>query len=199
MTSEIWNQRYAEYDTVYGELPNQFFKEQLQQLVSGKLLLPAEGEGRNAIFAAKAGWHVDAFDYSSMASIKALKEAVKIGVSINYTVQEIESCHLPLNTYDAIGLIYVHLAPKIRTAFHAKFVASLKPGGRLILEGFSTEQLRYSSGGPKDQAMLYSSELLLNDFHNLLTIQNSEERLRLNEGPFHQGQAGLVRFVGVKI
>ncbi len=198
MTKEVWNQRYSENDTVYGELPNHFFIEQLLQLTPGKLLLPAEGEGRNAIFAAKAEWQVDAFDYSLVASIKALKGAKKMGVSINYTVQEIELCHLPLNTYDAIGLIYVHLAPKIRVAFHAKCVASLKPGGRLILEGFSKDQLHYASGGPKDQAMLYSSELLLNDFHNLQIFQNTEEKLRISEGLFHQGEAALVRFAGVK-
>lgn len=198
MTKEFWNQRYTEHDTVYGKLPNQFFKEQLQQLQPGKLLLPAEGEGRNAIFAAKVGWNVDAFDYSSAAAIKALKEAKENGVTLQYSVQEIELCHLSLNTYDAIGLIFVHLAPKIRAAFHAKCVASLKPGGRLILEGFSKEQLRYSSGGPKDETMLYSSELLLKDFYNLQVIQNTEEQLELKEGVFHRGEAAVVRFVGVK-
>lgn len=45
----------------YGTEPNAFFKAQLDQLTPGRLLLPAEGEGRNAVYAAKKGWEVAAF------------------------------------------------------------------------------------------------------------------------------------------
>ncbi len=73
MTKEMWNKRYARTDFVYDTVPNEFFKQQLLKLTPGKILLPAEGEGRNAVFAAKKGWKVDAFD----SSIEALKKAEK--------------------------------------------------------------------------------------------------------------------------
>lgn len=78
MTSNFRNDHYSENKTVYGENPNEFFKEQLLKLKPGRLLLPAEGEGRNAVFAAKHGWQVDAFDYSEAAKMKALTLATTI-------------------------------------------------------------------------------------------------------------------------
>jgi len=67
MDSDFWNERYIAEEYVYGKEPNFFFfrnfiNQKLQ--TPGKLLLPAEGEGRNAIFAAGHGYQVTAFDFS---------------------------------------------------------------------------------------------------------------------------------------
>ena len=62
--NEYWNQRYSNAKYVYGEEPNQFFATQLSALKAGSLILPCEGEGRNAVYAASLGWTVDAFDGS---------------------------------------------------------------------------------------------------------------------------------------
>ena len=70
---EFWNQRYQNEEYVYGKEANVFFSEQLQKLEPSTLLLPAEGEGRNAVFAAKLGWEVTGLDYSEEAKKKALK------------------------------------------------------------------------------------------------------------------------------
>ena len=72
---EFWNKRYAENEMVFGYKPNQFFKLFIDLHISGTLLLPAEGEGRNAVYAAEKGWQVDAFDFSATAKEKALKYA----------------------------------------------------------------------------------------------------------------------------
>ena len=46
----FWDIRFKEEDYAYGTLPNAFFKETLNTYKpKGKLLLPAEGEGRNAV------------------------------------------------------------------------------------------------------------------------------------------------------
>ncbi|MFN3445417.1 MAG: SAM-dependent methyltransferase, partial [Bacteroidia bacterium] len=60
----FWDERYTNNEMVYGYKPNRFLEDQLEELPLGKILLPAEGEGRNAIFAAKLGWQVHAFDFS---------------------------------------------------------------------------------------------------------------------------------------
>ena len=57
---EFWNSRYQEKEYAYGLEPNLFFKSELIKLIPGKALFPAEGEGRNAVFAAKSGWEVTA-------------------------------------------------------------------------------------------------------------------------------------------
>lgn len=71
--TEFWDQRYRENASVYGLEPNPFFKAFIDKHKSGRLLLPAEGEGRNAIYAAAKGWQVDAFDFSEVSRDKALR------------------------------------------------------------------------------------------------------------------------------
>lgn len=70
---DFWNERYKESDYIYGTLPNEFFAASLASLNPGKIILPCEGEGRNAVYAASLGWTVLAFDFSESAKEKALK------------------------------------------------------------------------------------------------------------------------------
>ena len=79
---DFWNTRYREKEYAYGVEPNVFFKEQIQKIKAGTLLLAAEGEGRNAICAAKLGWTVSAFDISIEGQKKALALAKKKQVKI---------------------------------------------------------------------------------------------------------------------
>jgi hypothetical protein len=60
----MWNDRYGKIEFAYGEQPNNFLKEQLIKIPAGTILFPAEGEGRNAIYAATQGWNVCFFDQS---------------------------------------------------------------------------------------------------------------------------------------
>ena len=61
--SKFWDERFAAEEYIYGTEPNKFFREQLDKLPPGKILLLGEGEGRNAVYAAKSGWLVHAVDY----------------------------------------------------------------------------------------------------------------------------------------
>lgn len=198
MTSNFWNDRYSENKTVYGENPNEFFKEQLLKLKPGRLLLPAEGEGRNAVFAAKHGWQVDAFDYSEAAKMKALALAAENKLIINYSIQDISDLTLPVSAYQAIALIYVHLEVSVRKRFHKQCVQALKNGGHLIVEAFSKAQIKNTSGGPKDDTLLYDLEDMVDDFKELKISVSSLENIRLNEGPFHQGKAAVIRILAIK-
>jgi SAM-dependent methyltransferase len=199
MTKEFWNERYAQHQSVYGAEPNEFFKEQLQSLKPGKLLLPAEGEGRNAIYAASLGWQVTAYDYSEVAKTKTLEKAAALGIlSITYEVADLSQIILPEVKYDLIALIYVHLPREIRKHLLRECIKSLKPGGRLILEVFSKDQLHYNSGGPKDASLLYSLLELAEDVAGMKINIQEEVITTLDEGPFHSGSASVVRFVAVK-
>lgn len=198
MDQEFWNKRYGQNESVYGDGPNEFFRDQLSKLSPGKLLLPAEGEGRNAIFAAVQGWQVDAFDFSATARNKALQRAADQQVTVNYWQDSFEDVKLPAEGYDVIALLYVHMASTIRSTFLAKCIQALKPGGVFILEGFHPGQLSYSSGGPKDRSYLYDIEAVRVDLAKLQLTLCREEDITLNEGPFHQGKAAVVRVVGKK-
>lgn len=195
---ELWNQRYSERDFVYGKEPNQFFKEQIEKLELGKLLLLGEGDGRNGIFAAKLGWEVDAYDFSETAKEKALKFAESENVKMNYTVADLENAELKINFYDAVGLIFVHLPEDLREKVHQKALNSLKSGGIVILESYEKEQLKFNSGGPKDVDLLYSLEDIFADFQDMEIQKFSKETLFLNEGPLHTGDAAVIRFAAKK-
>jgi len=199
MNKEFWNERYAQYQSVYGTAPNKFFKEQIQDLKPGKLLLPAEGEGRNAIYAASLGWKVSAYDYSEVAKNKTLEKAASLGITtIDYQVMDLAMIDLPFEEYDAVALIYAHLPVAIRKHFHQKCITSLKPGGKLIFEVFSKNQLAYQSGGPKVEEFLYSPQDLTADFSGMNIIQCEELIITLDEGTFHSGPASVVRFIATK-
>ena len=73
----FWNERYDQDAYCYGTNPNLFFSQSLEKFSPGKILLPAEGEGRNAVFAAQKDWEVLAFDWSEAGQTKALKLAKK--------------------------------------------------------------------------------------------------------------------------
>ena len=82
----MWNKRYAQKEYFYGKQPNEFFRKQLLKFPPGRILLPAEGEGRNAVFAALSGWDVVAFDTSTEAKKKAEKLAKENKVQISYSI-----------------------------------------------------------------------------------------------------------------
>lgn len=194
MMQDFWDQRYSENEHVYGPFPNEFFREQLEGMKPGTLLLPAEGEGRNAVHAAAQGWRVDAFDYSPVAREKALRSAKKAGVHVSYDLTDITD-HVAKDSYDLIGLFYVHLPPEMRAQFHARLVAALDPGGRILLEAFSADQLRFDSGGPSDPALLYGCPMLTRDFSGLQVLYCRKLIVDLDEGAFHRGKASVVRMI----
>ncbi|MCW8809762.1 MAG: methyltransferase domain-containing protein, partial [Ignavibacteriaceae bacterium] len=174
--NDFWNERYSSSEYVYGENPNRFFKEHLEKIgAPGKLFLPGEGEGRNAVYAAKLGWKVDAYDQSTTGKLKATKLADKNNVMINYHIEDLLEFTPPKDDYDAIAIIYVHLNTKLRKSFNEKIIEALKPGGKIILELFSKEQLGKSSGGPQDLNMLYSVDEIKKDFGCLKAVILKEE------------------------
>ncbi|MGB0432101.1 MAG: hypothetical protein ACPGLV_16620, partial [Bacteroidia bacterium] len=85
---DFWDKRYGADEFAYGTLPNEFLKEQLKNYSEGSILLPAEGEGRNAVFAAKQGFEVTAFDMSTAGQKKALQLAKSQKVEIDYEITQ---------------------------------------------------------------------------------------------------------------
>ncbi len=193
----LWDSRYEADHFVYGKDPNRFFASEITKLTTGTMLLPGEGEGRNAVFAASKGWVVDAFDQSQAGFVKARNLAFEMGAEINYQVCTVEDFAFIKDHYDAVGLTFFHTPPKIRELLHSKVIETLKPGGVVILEAFHTSNLGNGSG-PQSQEMLFNQDKIQNDFRDLETMQYEELQITLNEGPFHQGSANIVRYTGMK-
>lgn len=196
---DFWDARYAEEAYAYGTEPNTYFRQQLDALPPGRLLLLAEGEGRNAVYAAKCGWEVTAVDFSDEGRSKALRLAVSQRVRLQYRVADLTALSWQqAGYYDAVGLIYAHFSPVDRQAIHAAAAASLAPGGHLLLEAFSPRQLGLPSGGPKSAELLYEPATLATDFAGLTLLENHELGVVLHEGSFHAGPANVVRLLATR-
>lgn len=194
----LWNERFAKEEYAYGKEPNTFFKQEIDKLLPGRILLLGEGEGRNAVYAAKLGWEVDSVDWSEKGKVKAEKLANEYNVKINYFLSDLSEYEPNENYYDAVGLIFLHLDPDLREKIHTKVNSALKNGGVVILESYSKEQLSNSSGGPKDPDLLHSLEEIFSDFADLEIISFSKEKLELSESKLHTGEADVIRLVGKK-
>lgn len=195
---DFWNERFAAKAFAYGELPNQFFANELKKLKTGRLLFPAEGEGRNAIYAAKHGFEVVAFDPSKKGRQKAIQLATRYNTSIEYHLATYESFNPEKEYFDSIILIFAHMPAHLRETYHRKLFSFLKPGGSLILQGFSKDQINRNTGGPRNLEMLFSKEELLSDFKTMATLKIEETEVMLNEGEFHNGLASVIQFYGIK-
>jgi len=202
--TERWNERYRQPEFAYGTEPNEFLKEQLQLLSPGRILFPAEGEGRNAVYAAKLGWQVSAFDISSEGRKKALALAQQNRVNIDYKVGDFQTVpYLPAQ-FDAIALIYAHFPAAIKSRCHRMLNTYLRPGGTVIFEAFSKRHLEYVAlnenvGGPREVDMLFSTDELSGDFAGYEVVHLRETEVELQEGVFHNGKGSVIRFVGRKI
>jgi hypothetical protein len=195
---DFWNKRYSDSEHAYGEEPNEYFRQKLELLKPGKLSLPAEGEGRNAVYAASKGWEVTAVDSSIEGQSKALNLATRKSVEIKYIVSPLEEFSFPENAFDAVALIYGHFKSNVRKHIHSSILKSMKAEGHLIMEVFSKEQLQNSSGGPKDIDMLNSLDEIRSDFEQLEIIELKETTIGLNEGQYHNGEAKVIRLFGKK-
>ncbi|WP_343670942.1 class I SAM-dependent methyltransferase [Chitinophaga sp.] len=194
-----WDDRYRETDFAYGKTPNLFFKEWLDKLEKGTILMPADGEGRNGVYAAATGWQVTATDLSQEGKTKALQLASELQTTLTYIVGDLETIQFEPASFDAIGLIYAHFLPEKKSILHRQLDAYLKPGGSIIFEAFSkNHKANAQVGGPTDAAWLFSEEEIKQDFPDYEILLLKEEIVGLEEGKYHNGQGTVIRFIGRK-
>ncbi len=192
---KLWNERFGQTEYIYGKAPNDFFVTQLRELKKGEILLPAEGEGRNAVYAAVKGWSVTAFDYSDEGRKKALQLASEYDVNIDYRILHAEEFNTT-EKYDAVALIFAHFAGEERKVLFQKLENCLKKKGLIIIEVFSKNQLGRTSGGPQNLDLLYSKDEIVALFPNIEFMILEETKVMLKEGSHHEGEAAVIRAVG---
>ncbi len=193
---EFWEQRYAEESLAYGAEANAFLAGQRPRLRPGmQTLAVGDGQGRNGVWLARQGLQVLSVDYSQTGLERARQLASSHGVTLDTLCVDLFTWQWPRDCYDLIVVIFVHFPPDQRQRLHQLMLQALKPGGLLILEGFTPEQLQYKSGGPPVRELLYDRAMLAEDFRDA-EIELLEETLtELDEGPYHQGTAAVVRLL----
>jgi 2-polyprenyl-3-methyl-5-hydroxy-6-metoxy-1,4-benzoquinol methylase len=195
--AETWNRRYAGDDFLFGTEPNAWLREHAGSLPSaGRILSVADGEGRNSVWLAQQGFQVDAFDVAHRAVEKAQAFARRQGVSVNFALADVDGYAWPEAAYDGVAAIFVQFAdPDTRARLFKRIVRSLKPGGVLVLQGYTPKQLEYRTGGPPILSHLYTRELLESAFSDLSIVELRAYEAEVQEGQGHSGRSALIGLV----
>lgn len=193
----MWDQRYAGDALLFGEAPNDYLRAQRPRLPrSGRALCVADGEGRNSVWLAQRGLSVDAFDISAVGVAKARTLARRHGVKVDHAVADCDALDWPQACYDVIAAIFVQFAdPSMRQRLFANMIRALRPGGIVVLHGYSPKQLQYRSGGPQRVDHLYTEALLREQFATLDILELMSYEAELREGHQHTGKAALIGMV----
>jgi SAM-dependent methyltransferase len=164
----------------------------------GDILCLAEGEGRNAVFIAKSGRLVTSVDISEVAVEKAQRLAKKREATVNARVGDLRYFDLGQECWDGIISIFAHMPTKIRADLHARVVRALRPGGILILEAYTPDQMGRGTGGPELQEMMMKLEDLTVELASLQFIHAHECERAVLEGTAHHGVGAVVQLIARK-
>jgi 2-polyprenyl-3-methyl-5-hydroxy-6-metoxy-1,4-benzoquinol methylase len=198
--AETWNKRFAGADYIFGTQANTWLTHQASHLPqSGRVLAVADGEGRNSVWLAQQGYEVDAFDIADIGVEKARKLASTSGVSVNFQVSSTEDWSWQPHHYDVVVAIFIQFAdPDTRAVLFANMIKTLKPGGILLLQGYTPKQLDYKTGGPPLLSHLYTEDLLREAFKEMEILDLKLYEDVLQEGSQHAGQSALIGMVARK-
>jgi hypothetical protein len=192
----FWDARYAAPGFAYGEAPNAWLAACEPRLPRGaRVLLPADGEGRNAVFLASRGHRPTSLDQSAAGLAKARALADAHGVVIETLQADLAAWTPAPEAWDAVVLVFAHLPPDLRRRAHAALASGLRRGGLLVLEGFDVSHVGLPGGGPRDPAWLFDADALREDFRALGLLELGVQAVELDEGAFHRGAARVLRGV----
>ena len=197
---ERWNQRFAAAGYVFGTAPNAFLAAHAGLFEPGqRALCVADGEGRNSVWLAEQGLEVSAFDLSPVGVEKARALARSRGVEVRYEVASAYGWRWPQAAFDLVAAIFVQFAdPPMRAFMFERMIGALKPGGRVLVEGYTPAQLKYATGGPKQVDQLYTEELLRQAFGSLEILELRAYEAELDEGTRHRGMSAVIDLVARK-
>lgn len=192
-----WDRRFNVPDYVFGTEPNAWLRSHSGVWKSGqRVLCVADGEGRNSVWLARQGLQVDAFDVSEVGVAKARALATSQQVHVNFTVSDCDAFSWPQAGYDGVAAIFVQFAdPALRQRLFQRMQEALRPGGFLVLQGYTPKQLEYKTGGPGIESHLYTAAMLREAFAALEIIELSEYEAQLDEGAGHRGSSALIGLV----
>ncbi len=193
----MWNQRYDRTDYLFGTEPAQFLLDQRQHLTAGQsALVVADGEGRNSVWLAQQGLHVTAMDAAENGLAKARALADSRNVSLTLQLADLRAWDWQEAAFDVVVAVFIQFAePEFRAAIFEGMKRTVKPGGLILLHGFTPAQMHYTSGGPRIEAHLYTPEMLAGAFDDFEILRLEAYEADLTEGPGHHGAAALIDLV----
>lgn len=199
---DFWSDRYRAAGEAYlfGTAPNRYLAAQAALLAPGmRALSVADGEGRNAVWLAEQGLDVTATELSPVAIEKAEALAASRGVKVDFALADALNWIYPDDAFDLVVAVFIQFAaPDERAALFERLQRTLRPGGRIVLQGYTPKQLEYRTGGPSAVENLYTAALLREAFAGLEIERLDEYEDELDEGSAHCGRSALIGMVARK-
>jgi SAM-dependent methyltransferase len=197
---ERWEKRYATTEYAFGKSPN-YFLESCKRLLppTGRALAVADGEGRNGVWLAEQGLDVVSIDFSPSAQRKAKALAAERKVKVTFELVDVHSWNYPDAAFDVVAEIFTQFSsPAERARKWAGMRKALKPGGLLIVQGYTPKQLEYGTGGPKEIENLYTRAMLEQAFGGFRQLSIAEEEREIQEGTSHGGISAVINLTARK-
>ena len=191
----MWEQRFSGDVYVFGTEPNKFLRDNTSMLPTGSVLCLAEGEGRNAVFLAEAGYDLHSIDLAEAGVAKTLRLAEQRGVHVDAVTGDLAEFDLGTDRWDAIVSIFAHMPPQVRRNLRHRVVAALKPGGVFMLEAYTPAQVGRGTGGPSVPEMTMTLAALRVELPELEFIRAQEIDREVMEGPGHTGAGSVVQLI----
>ena len=202
MHEAFWSTRFREAGESYlfGVEPNRWLVRHADALAGCRSVLSvADGEGRNSVWLAEQGFEVTANEISPVALEKAKKLAAGRGVAVRFERADLLACDWPAGAYDALVAVFIQfVGPQERRAIFAGMKSAVKPGGVLMLQGYTPKQLDYKTGGPPAVENLYTRELLEELFADWEILRLDDYEDEIAEGSAHKGRSALIGLVAKK-
>jgi SAM-dependent methyltransferase len=189
-----WEARFAPPEYAFGKEPNYFLASCKPLLPkSGRALSVADGEGRNGVWLAEQGLDVLAIDFSPSALSKARALAAERRVDVAFEQTDVHTWTYPQAAFDVVVEIFTQFSsPVERSVKWAGMRRALKPGGLVIIQGYTPKQLSYGTGGPKQVENLYTRVMLEDAFRGFEAMHILEEERELHEGSSHGGMSAVI-------
>ena len=188
---QVWNELFAKREGKEHQF-NKFLAESVKNLKPGKALDIGMGQGRNSLFLAALGWEVTGFDISEVGVKQAQAEAAKRGLKIDARVGDVDKFDYGKQRWDLVVGMYMH---EYLARNAAKVVASLKPGGVLVVEGIHRDIGKDNLQGERYG---YQNNELLKLFGGL-RIRHYEDTLALADWDRSKGKpVPVVRLLAIK-
>ena len=198
----FWNERFnqAGEGYLFGAEPNRFLSAQSGYFHPGmKVLSVADGEGRNGVWLAQQGADVTTLELSPVAVAKARQLAASRDVQVNFVLADALAWSWPGAAYDAVAAIFIQFAtPAERDQLFSNIRRAIKPGGLLLLHGYTPRQLEYGTGGPPLADNMYTEAMLRAAFADMEILHLREHDDFISEGVAHHGMSALIDLVARK-
>jgi len=190
-----WQERFSTDEYRYGTEPNDFLRASVNWLPPGRVLSLAEGEGRNAVYLASRGYAVSSIDLTEASVAKTLRLAASRGVSVDARVGDLANATLDPPGWQGVVSIFAHVPHEVRARLHGRVVRSLAPGGVLVLEAYTPEQIGRGTGGPPVPELAMTLTDLRRELAGLEFIHARELEREVREGRGHTGLGSVVQLI----